>query len=750
MTASVTRLDVVKPALRWFPTVGAYTTAFLDRKASAGGPSFSELSIGPSSVLHEAQRVLGRCLPPTESGGRSTGLVVGYVQSGKTMSFETVIALARDNGYGLVIVLAGTKENLKEQSEDRLLKDLGMVDGSDDWLHFSNPTATSKEPVEKRVAAWKARPDRRSLLVTVLKHGTHIRNLSLLLNRIDLAGVPSLIIDDESDQASLNTYAARIRAGKVSSKTASTTYEQLLGLRDCLPHHAYLQYTATPQANLLLPYHDILNPDFAELVTPGASYTGGKAFFGNADLLEPIPPNDVPGDVPAAAPPKSLVKALRYFLLAAAQHSATYAKNSKDRNRSMMVHPAAETVTHKIYKGWVDRALVQLEQFVSNKVVADIGALARRFQDEYDSLAATFPEIAPLEDLLKKMVDDVFEELKVVEVNGTKDAEKKIKWPDARYWVLVGGAKLDRGYTVEGLCITYMPRPLGGSPAADTLQQRARFFGYKKSYLGLCRVYLQDTVSAAFKEYIDHEESVREELATHRGSPLSTWTRDFVLTQMLHPTRANVVGIQIQRIPVGDWMTPGVLHRDAAAISANRGILQSAVGAWVKEHSRVSADTLLEKSQAGPARHDAIEGVPLRKVVDDFLAPLVVKDPRDAEKQSAIVLTLKNLLVREPHLLADVFLMNRLTPDYRSRTDGRGVAKTHVYAPINNYFSQSAGTVNDKHYRTKGRIALQLRLFDLGTIARGGSAQADIKGVPWFALYIPESMKNSLVIEGRG
>ena len=82
----------------------------------------------------------------------------------------------------------------------------------------------------------------------------------------------------------------------------------------------------------------------------------------------------------------------------------------------------------------------------------------------------------------------MFDELDIVEVNGTADARKKIHWKGMRYWILVGGAKLDRGYTVEGLCVTYMPRGLGTSPAADTLQQRARFFGYKKAYLGMCRV----------------------------------------------------------------------------------------------------------------------------------------------------------------------------------------------------------------------------------------------------------------------
>lgn len=77
--------------------------------------------------------------------------------------------------------------------------------------------------------------------------------------------------------------------------------------------------------------------------------------------------------------------------------------------------------------------------------------MLKRFQKEYDSLKKSFPTIKPLKELVGAMVEEVFGDLNAVEVNGTPDAEKKIKWKQTRYWILVGGAKLDRGYTVEGL-----------------------------------------------------------------------------------------------------------------------------------------------------------------------------------------------------------------------------------------------------------------------------------------------------------
>ena len=253
MATSVTVLEGVRPKLLWYPKEREFTTAFLTNKSQdTSGPSYKELTEGEDSVLLIAQRILGRCHPPANPPGRRTGLVVGYVQSGKTMSFETVIALARDNGYGLVIVLAGTKNTLRSQSEDRLKKDLGLANGSDHWHHFSNPTKKLRSQIEGRIDDWRKKHTRKSLLFTVLKHGGHLDKLTDVLGSVNLADVPTLIVDDESDQASLNTNASRIRMNRVPTTAMSTTYERILGLRGVLPHHSYLQYTATPQANLLL------------------------------------------------------------------------------------------------------------------------------------------------------------------------------------------------------------------------------------------------------------------------------------------------------------------------------------------------------------------------------------------------------------------------------------------------------------------------------------------------------------------
>jgi Z1 domain len=754
MPTPIELIKKIKPKLLWEPERKDFTEQFLKNKSNdPNGPSYEDLTEGPDSVLIEAIRILGRCQPPAGPVGSKTGLVVGYVQSGKTMSFETVIALARDNGFGLVILLAGTKNNLLDQSVSRIKEDLGIDDGGDHWHHVANPGKADKTLIEQKLSAWRKKSTKKSVLVTVLKHGGHIENLTDLLGGLGLTEVPTLIIDDESDQASLNTQAAKIRKGTVAADEMSTTYEKILDLRDVLPHHSYLQYTATPQANLLLAQTDLLNASFAELVTPGDAYTGGRAFFkGSSALIQEIPVNEVSTPLlPVKTIPKSLVKSLRFFLLATSQHSLTRvnALKAKDRNRSMMVHPSAETKSHKVYKAWIDRAFKTLKSYVEKNYKTNSTLVTDYFKEEYISLQKTYPSIKPLNALIAEMVDEVFDELDIVEVNGTADARKKIHWKGMRYWILVGGAKLDRGYTVEGLCVTYMPRGLGTSPAADTLQQRARFFGYKKAYLGMCRVFLQDTVKGAFTEYVEHEEFVRTALEATRGKPLTDWRRDFILTEMLKPTRPNVVGLGTRRVPVDGWLIPSVMQRDEDAAEINRALLKKIVPKWkTKFNGVVDASIAVKGAPAAGSPHDVIQNVLLADVLGDFLLELKVKDPRDAEEHSALLVWLSQLLAKNSDLQVDVFLMNRLTTGYRTRTEGRGVKADHKFAPINQYSSNSAGSLNDRDYFSETRLTLQLRSFDLGTFIRD-PARADIKNVTWFAVHVPELFRKSLIVQER-
>ncbi len=409
-----------------------------------------------------------------------------------------------------------------------------------------------------------------------------------------------------------------------------------------------------------------------------------------------------------------------------------------------------QTNSHKVYKAWMDKARTTLTSYVEQQYQKRLVDVEAHYQAEYNLLQATYPNLKPLPELIESMVSDVFGELNCVEVNGTPDAEKNVDWKQTPYWILVGGAKLDRGYTVEGLAITYMPRPLGKSPAADTLQQRARFFGYKKAYLGLCRVFVQGGVRAAFAEYVDHEEFVRSALVGNRGKPLSDWRRDFILGALLGPTRPNVIGLVTRRINVDGWIVPGALQRDADAAESNRKLLAAVERKWKLNYGPVknAAEFPQFKGVKDASPNFVIEAVPLRVILEEFLLKVQARDPSDAEEHSAILIAMAELLYRDENLKTDVFLMNNLVPQYRTRDAGRGFPAGHQNAPINQYFSNSADAINDKSFLSVERVSLQLRRFDLGKIARGASS-ADILNVTWFAVNVPSALGKNLHIEGR-
>jgi len=175
----------------WEPFRGPEIDALLERQL--GGQANAR---NREVVLEEARRILSRCARPTAPDGQTTGLVMGYIQSGKTLSFTAVAALARDNAYRMVIVIAGTTNNLAEQSRDRLIRDLGLGETSfPKWQHFHNPDSGDVPRIRDVLSEWNdanvPENERRSVFVTVLKYHSQLRKLVRVLSSLGhLRGVP--------------------------------------------------------------------------------------------------------------------------------------------------------------------------------------------------------------------------------------------------------------------------------------------------------------------------------------------------------------------------------------------------------------------------------------------------------------------------------------------------------------------------------------------------------------------------------
>ena len=402
----ITPRDELPPGVLWIPAQGPEVRGLLEH-LSLDSESKDRLSA-------EAATILGKCIPPQGAQDTTTGLVLGYVQSGKTLSFTAVAALARDNGYPMVIVITGTATNLLDQSRGRLETDLRLQHNRK-WRLFLNPRPDQRQAVADVLADWTVDlPDhrRQTVLITVLKNGTHLRNLVNLLRQLDLNRAPVLVIDDEADQAGLNTQVGRGRQ--------STTYQRLVALRQCLPHHTYLQYTATPQAPLLINLIDTLSPRFAELLTPGDHYVGGEGFFEqNPNLVRIIPANEIPSRAnPLTDVPASLIEALKLFFLGvAAGYLRGDDRRPGSRNRSMLVHPSRETPgqgqffhwIRQIRQQWLDVLDPHTEERERRQFLDSFGAA-------YADLHATLPDL-PTFDELSRELHYAIRKTEVLEVN---------------------------------------------------------------------------------------------------------------------------------------------------------------------------------------------------------------------------------------------------------------------------------------------------------------------------------------------
>lgn len=505
-----------------------------------------------AAVSASVVRVLGGAL---EVGQGSTGLVVGRVQSGKTLSYEGVIALARDNDFAVVVVISGVSNPLLAQGEGRLKRDLTKAD-ADAW-NFLSPADTQQAPdfVERELVrvrdnwtnASTPRAWRQTAVVVVLKNYNRIRDLADVFSRVGFGGLRVLVVDDEADQASLNTL---VRRGRESS-----TYANLRALRDALPNHYYLQYTATPQAPLLIAIQDALSPDFVRVLEPGAGYTGGETYFaGNNQLVEAISAADLAAvNTPTGPPPDALRRAMQEFLVGAAH---VVASGGRPETRSMLVHPSRETGAQGIFASWIQRMKENWQDKYEHADEVEPSKLIAEFREAWGRLRSTYTEIAAF-DACWDALGLVFRNLDITEVNTRVGQTPVINWAPTKSYILIGGQAIDRGFTVEGLTVTYMPRG-AGTFTADTIQQRARFFGYKSAYLGLCRCYLEPDVRDAFVNYVNHEREMLKNLREIESGQdsLKDWKRRFLLDSRMRPTRASVIDIPTIHVTTAErWIT---------------------------------------------------------------------------------------------------------------------------------------------------------------------------------------------------
>ena len=728
----------------WQPVVGEEALALFESQMNLSLPERDRLR-------NESVSILAQCLAPTAPDARQSGLVVGSIQSGKTLSFTTVAALARDNRYRIVIVLTGTVRILNSQSVKRLANLLRIGSRSDfAWRLLRNPRATQALALEigAIIHDWNSpvavglQPQ--TLLITVLKNATHLTNLARLLGRIDLSGVPTLVIDDEADQAGLNT--------AVNQGAESTTHRELRNLRAALPHHTYLGYTATPQAPLLINIMDVLSAKFVHVLTTGADYTGGTQFFEHdPTLIRTIPSNQIPSkDNPLREPPESLLDAIRVFFVGVAAGIVNDPSSQGGfQNRSMLVHPSMLTAQHAAFFRWVQALKYSWSRLLDSNNETDQqdrDALISEFRRAHDDLAQTVPDIPDFSQVLQVLAQAVRRTV-VYEINrrpsnqfkGIDDIDEF--WRSNYSFILVGGQSLERGFTVEGLTTTYMPRGVGVGQA-DTVQQRARFYGYNRGHLGYCRVYLETAARDAYQVYIDHEDQLRRSLAEHAesGRPLNAWRRTFFLDASLKPTRDAVLDIDYTRGPSPnephEAMPPLYSPED---LEENRRLIRNFV-----------TGLPFFPDEGDPRRtvaqqHEVVRDIPARSAFERLIVPLRIEEPADSWSYLQIRLQIQRYLESHPNALCTVYRMRPQATDFERTLTKDGNIETYQGA------NPGTGYRGDRAIFDRGQLTIQIyeyaRVYSRVEERRGNVLATN---VPQIAIVLPPEIAVGMVAQSQG
>jgi len=519
--------------------------------------------------------------PAEKAPWQRRGLVMGDVQSGKTASYAGLVCKAADADYRMIILLTGTLENVRRQTQERLdhafigfdSRDylgaqarhkrhvgVGLIDGRRDGVVF-----TSRDRDFRKNAASALNISLESIkepvLVVTKKNKGVLERLSgwLRARNADRDGkidLPLLMIDDEADNASINT-----RQNPEETTAINRAIRDLLSL---FRRSSYIGFTATPFANIFIDPSstaemlgdDLFPRDFIHVLEQPTNYVGMNMLFpGEAPEGQPAAitsvrtitdgedwlPEKHGKDFEPGALPDSLLAALRSFLLACAIRDLRAAADVPGRggpiHRSMLVNVSRFTavqdrVADALHVALEDiRRSVRLHGALPPEQAAcqspEIEALAGLFERKYSAYGAGWPHVLAA-------LHDAIAPVRVQAVNqrtgaASLDYGVTDRPPGVRV-IAVGGNSLSRGLTLEGLSTSYFRRD---PRAYDTLLQMGRWFGYRDGYLDLCRVWLTEEAEGWYKHVTRVAGELKRDFA--RMKRMKATPREFGLRVRTHP-----------------------------------------------------------------------------------------------------------------------------------------------------------------------------------------------------------------------
>lgn len=577
------------------------------------------------------------------------GMVVGHVQSGKTANYTGLICKAADAGYRLIIVIAGIHNNLRNQTQMRI--DEGFV-GRDSARLLSN----RDDPAQRFIGVGRFDKSRRPVTFTnsirdfskalasgvgvpldnlrepaifvIKKNSATLKNLISWLQEhnqrtgTSVIDAPMLLIDDEADNASINTAKGPDEATRINGQIRS-----LLKLFD---HSCYVGYTATPFANIFIDPdsetemlgEDLFPRDFIVSLDPPTNYFGANRVFiedseaiirpirDNGDLL----PIQHKKDFVVRGLPRSLERAVRAFFVARA---IRLARGQLRKHCSMLVNASRFTDVQRQLRNEIHALVDRIRASVrvngalpESKALqdAEIAALHAVWQEEY----AEGSEFS-WQDIQSHLLESIAP-VSVVEVNSRSSGNLNYSDHEENGLnvIAVGGFSLSRGLTLEGLMVSYFLR---NSMMYDTLMQMGRWFGYRPGYDDLCRVWMPEEAEGWYAHIAESIEELRDELRSMEA--VGATPEQFGLKVRSHPdtlivTARNKMGSGEKLVVsiglANKFAETAILKRDLESLRANRNATKSLAkslaeaGKPLTSASEVPGGFLLSEVPVGPVR----------------------------------------------------------------------------------------------------------------------------------------------------
>ena len=502
---------------------------------------------------NDTENIIAQLENPLREEFNSKGLVVGYVQSGKTANFTALIAKAVDAGYRMIIVLAGIHNVLRKQTQIRLdqeltgMDDLGLtelgkvfIDEPSDmkrWLRLSTAGPFDQgEFSNKGKDPFNSLAKRSFPVLAIVKKNTTV--LEALIQYFDNASqdsrdsIPLLVIDDEADQASVDGNA------NTSNTDPTKTNKYIRILLNQFRRKAYVGYTATPFANVLIDMHtkdselenDLYPRNFIASLSEPDGYFGSKKIF-NSELSENFihsvhdPQSERDFLINQQEITESLKHSIYDFLIGCAIRNL---RGDKMHPMSMLVHVSHLIIhqieIHKVIDNYFRFTLhAQLKDgFGSKKLKTDILNRLDDFLNNSSEICSRLQlerESFSIESIWNEIYD-LLDHKKINIVMLNSESEQKLDYDDnidKEFKVIaIGGNQLSRGLTLEGLMTSYYLR---SSQQYDTLLQMGRWFGYRTNYEDLTRIHTTYELWDNFEHLAQVEEELRQEIQTYADNP---------------------------------------------------------------------------------------------------------------------------------------------------------------------------------------------------------------------------------------